>query len=217
MSGSAAGPLQAPRTDAALKRAIAGMAPPGVLIAHRLIAAADDSALLPEETATIAARSAEARCASGAARIAARELLARLGQPACPLPKAPSGAPVWPDGFAGSLSHDARVAVAAVARRRDHAALGIDIEPAAPLPAEMLDLVASARERRSLGDDRYRGRLLFAAKEAVYKALHPLDGRFLEFQDIEVDLAARRAYVRRGGSVDLRFCISTHLLALAFV
>jgi len=109
------------------------------------------------------------------------------------------------------------VAVAAVGRSRDAGAIGIDIEPAEPLPAELLDMVATPIERLKIADDPYRGRLLFVAKEAVYKAVYPLDQTFLEHHDVEVDLAERKAVVRNGRAVELRFSISTHLVALAFL
>ena len=51
-------------------------------------------------------------------------------------------------------------------------------------------------------DERLAGK--FAAKEAVYKAVHPRDGRFLEYHDIDVDLAAGSATVRNGGALALR-------------
>jgi hypothetical protein len=51
----------------------------------------------------------------------------------------------------------------------------------------------------------------------VYKAVADLDQRFLNHHDVEVDFHKRRAVVRNGRTVELRFCISTHLLALAFV
>jgi 4'-phosphopantetheinyl transferase EntD len=116
------------------------------------------------------------------------------------------------------MSHDPRVAVAAVARRRDFHALGIDVEPAEALPFELLELVATRQERAKIADDPYRGRLLFAAKEAVYKAVYPLDQTFLDHHDVEVSLSRRQAIVIPSGrSVELRFCISKHLLVLAFV
>jgi 4'-phosphopantetheinyl transferase EntD len=64
-------------------------------------------------------------------------------------------------------------------------------------------------------DDPLRGKLLFAAKEAVYKAVHPLDRVFLEFHDIEVDLAGRKAVTRTGRVVALRYCISSRVVVLA--
>jgi 4'-phosphopantetheinyl transferase EntD len=157
------------------------------------------------------------RRASGAARIIARQLLARLGYPECAIPKAPSGAPVWPTGVVGSLAHDARIAVATVGLSRDVGALGIDVEPAECLPPELLNLVTTPEERVNIGDDPFRGRLLFVAKEAVYKAVYPLDQTFLEHHDVQIDLADRKATVRNGRIVHIRFSISTHLVALAFL
>ena len=118
----------------------------------------------------------------------------------------------------GSLAHDARVAVAAVSMRHQIAALGIDVEPAELLPADLLDVVATANERQQIAANPYGGRLLFAAKEAVYKAVHPLDRIFLEHHDVEVSLVDRKAIVRTNGrTVELRFCVSSHLVALAFI
>ena len=97
------------------------------------------------------------------------------------------------------------------------AALGIDIEPAEPLPPDLLDLVATSHEQTKLADDPYGGRLLFVAKEATYKAVYPLDRAFLVHHDVVIDLAGRRARVRNGRVVELRFALSSHLLCLAFV
>jgi 4'-phosphopantetheinyl transferase EntD len=47
-------------------------------------------------------------------------------------------------------------------------------------------------------------KLLFAIKEAVYKATYPLDHEFLEFHDIEVDLTIRRATARAGSTLALQ-------------
>ena len=85
------------------------------------------------------------------------------------------------------------------------------------LPAELLRLIATPSERLRIGDDPYGGRLLFVVKEAVYKAVHPLDRTFLEHHDVEVSLADRTATVRNGRVVELRYCVSSHLVALAFV
>jgi 4'-phosphopantetheinyl transferase EntD len=172
---------------------------------------------LPEETDAFASSVLKRRRASGAARIVARELLAQLGcSYMTALPKSASGAPIWPKGIVGSLAHDSRFAIAAVGRRHDVAALGIDIEPAESLPFD-LDLIATPRERLKIGSYRYIGRLLFTAKEAVYKAVHPLDNIFLEHRDVEIDFDARKATVRGGRVLDLRFCISTSLVTIAFI
>jgi 4'-phosphopantetheinyl transferase EntD len=144
-------------------------------------------------------------------------LLKGLGQPECALPRGPGGAPGWPAGVVGSLAHDSRVAVAAVGRCDDVGAIGIDVEPAESLPPELLELVATPQERLRIDDDPYQGRLLFVAKEAVYKAVYPLDQRFLDHHDVQINFADRKAVVRNGRVVELRFGIAAHVLALAFL
>jgi 4'-phosphopantetheinyl transferase EntD len=188
---------------------------PGLLIGHRLISPGDENALLDEEAASIVSPVIAVRRASGAARIVARELLAQLGYGRVPLPKGAAGEPLWPSGITGSLAHDDKVAVAAVGLLRNIRAVGIDVEPAELLPPDMLKLIAMPQELRRIADDPLRGKLLFAVKEAVYKAVYPLDRVFLEFHDIEVDLAARKAMTKAGRAVALRYCISSRVLVVA--
>jgi 4'-phosphopantetheinyl transferase EntD len=205
-------------TDTLFQSAIETLSFPGVTVGHRLISPGDEHALLKEEVQAFATSVVKVQRASGAARIVARQLLTQLGHPHCSLPKGISGAPVWPADVIGSLAHDDRVAVAAVGTRASVGALGIDVEPAECLPSELLDLVATPQERLKLGDDPYRGRLLFVAKEAVYKAVHPLDQLFLEHHDVEINLPERKAVVRNGRVVELRLSTSAHhLVALAFL
>jgi 4'-phosphopantetheinyl transferase EntD len=198
--------------DPSFQSAIDALCFPGIMIGHRLISPGDEHALLPEEAPAFASSVVKVRRASGAARIVARQLLARLGYRQCALPKAPSGAPIWPTGVVGSLTHDSRVAVAAVGTSRDVGALGIDVEPAEILPSELLDMVATPHERLKIDDDPYGGRLLFVAKEAVFKAVYPVDQTFLDHHDVQVDFADRKAVVRNGRIVELRFCTSAHLV-----
>jgi len=201
--------------DPTLARGIEALAVPGLLIGHRVISAGDENALLDEEAASIASPVIAVRRASGAARIVARALLAQLGYARVAVPKGQAGEPIWPAGISGSIAHDDRTAVAAVGRLRDIRAVGIDVEPAVPLPPEMLKLIATPRELRSIADDPLQGKLLFVAKEAVYKAVYPLDRVFLEFRDIEVDLVSRAAATRTGRAVALRTCVSSHVVVVA--
>jgi 4'-phosphopantetheinyl transferase EntD len=205
-------PKKATMPDSVLQDAIERFNLPGVKIGYRLILPGDECALYPEEA--FDAPGPKVRRASGAARLAARNLLSR---PPCAVPKAPSGAPIWPRGIVGSLAHESDVAVAAVARQRDFVTIGIDIEPAAALSPEIVETVATPREQLSLHAYAYGGRLLFVAKEAVFKAVADLDQIFLSHHDVEVDFAKQEAVARNGRRVELRFSISSHLLALAFV
>jgi 4'-phosphopantetheinyl transferase EntD len=204
-------------TDDKLALAIDAVAVPGILIGHRLIAEGDDLALLPEEMAAFAGSVIKVRRASGAARIAARQLMSRLGKAPRPIPKSTAGMPVWPEGMVGSLAHGAEIAVAAIASPQGFQSIGVDIEPAEPLAADLLDIVATPAERQGIDGDPNRGRLLFSIKEAVYKAVFPLDRTFLDHHDVEVSLSAGTAMVRGGRVVPFRVHIASHILALAFI
>ena len=200
-----------------LQRAIEAVTMPALLVDHRVIANGDELALLPEEVDTFAPGVDKVRRASGAARIVARELMLRLGHAQRAVPKSASGMPIWPTGIVGSLAHDSEVSVAAIALEREFSSLGVDVEPAEALDPDLLDFVVTENERRSIGDDPCRGRLFFSIKESVYKAVYPLDGTFLDHQDVEVCLASKTAIVRNGRIVNFRYCIATHIVALAFI
>lgn len=198
---------------AALAAVLAGLAPPGLSTGVRTIAPGDEARLLPAEALTIATTAPAARRASGAARILARELLTPLGLGDAAIPRGAAGAPVWPAGIVGSLAHDDVVAVAVVGRAGE--GLGIDVEPAEPLPEDVAALVETAGDRLGDRGDPLVHRLLFAAKEAVYKAVYPSTGRILEWEDIRVDLVARRAVAVTGHEVEIFLATAPRIVVLA--
>jgi 4'-phosphopantetheinyl transferase EntD len=200
-----------------LQHAIEAVTMPAIMLDHRVIENGDELALLPEELDTFVPGVTKVRRASGAARIVARELMLRLGHAQRAVPKSASGMPIWPTGIVGSLAHDSEVSVAAIALEREFSSLGVDVEPAEALDSDLLDFVVTENERRNIGDDPCRGRLFFSIKESVYKAVYPLDGTFLDHLDVEVCLASKTAIVRNGRIVNFRYCIATHIVALAFI
>lgn len=203
--------------NAPLEALLQDIAMPGVWIGHRAIAEGDELGLLPEEQGAFAHSVIKVQRASGAARIVARELMPRVGIAPQPVLKATAGMPQWPDGIVGSMAHDPGVAVAALARQVDYISIGIDIEPAESLDPDLIDIVATERERSALAEVPLQGRLLFAIKEAVYKAVYPLDRTFLEHHDVEVNLPARTAAVRNGRTVPFRYGVSSHIAVLTFI
>ena len=94
-------------------------------------------------------------------------------------------APAWPSCVVGSIAHSRRLAIALVGRSARYAAIGVDVEPFGRATRRVAERVLSERERAGLADDSWHT-LLFSAKEAVYKAVNPLAGEFLEFRDVEV-------------------------------
>jgi 4'-phosphopantetheinyl transferase EntD len=151
--------------------------------------------LFPTEEAVVEKAVDKRRREFATGRRCARRALAELGCPPVPLLPDRRGAPSWPDGVVGAISHCPGYRVAAVARTADLAALGIDAEPAEPppdgvlkavsLPAELTDLAPLAWEQPAVP----WGRLLFSAKESVYKAWSPHAGRMLGFKDAQLRLA----------------------------
>jgi 4'-phosphopantetheinyl transferase EntD len=134
-------------------------------------------------------------------RKCAHDAMAALGVTSTAVPSAAHGEPVWPAGLVGSITHCEGYCASAVARAGEIVGLGIDAEPNQPLPAGVgLATIASARERlRVTALERARpgirwDKLLFSAKESVYKAWSALSGeRWLDFDHaaITFDATAR--------------------------
>ncbi|GAC1318096.1 MAG: hypothetical protein NVSMB2_12550 [Chloroflexota bacterium] len=125
-----------------------------------------------------------------AGRAAARRALADLGASAAQegIGRGRGGEPLWPSDMVGTITHTEDVAMAVVGWRRDCAGLGIDLEALAPGMSERAArLVCTPTERAWLVDrsGEWRTRI-FSAKEAVFKALNPLEGVYLGFADAEL-------------------------------
>lgn len=155
-----------------------------------------DDPLFDVERAYLAPMVAKRRREFTTARACARRALAPLGQERTPMVPGLKGAPTWPVGVVGSMTHTDTYAAAVVARHDDVAAIGIDAEPHAALPDGVREVIATRDELAQLaGLARAQpgvawDRLLFSAKESVYKAWFPHWRRWLEFTDVRVALSA---------------------------
>ncbi|WP_436849007.1 4'-phosphopantetheinyl transferase family protein [Streptomyces atriruber] len=163
-----------------------------------------DAVLFPEEEAVVANAVAKRRNEFTTVRHCARTALARIGVPPAPILPGHRGAPGWPDGVVGSMTHCAGYRAAVVARAGEVISVGIDAEPGEPLrDPDVLNLVADETERAVLASLGSRqpatpwDRLLFSAKESVYKTWFPLTGRWLGFEDARVELAADGTFTAR--------------------
>lgn len=184
-----------PRCSPVLAGILAPLLPTGATVVDTFHDRAE-LLLFPEEEALLANAVPKRRQEFATARLCARAALAGHGFPPAPILPGPRGAPIWPVGMVGSITHCTGYRAAAVARNTDVVALGIDAEPAEPLrDPGVLNLIANAEERAALGELKLRQpaipweRLLFSAKESVYKAWFPLTGKWLDFLDAHVSLA----------------------------
>jgi 4'-phosphopantetheinyl transferase EntD len=123
------------------------------------------------------------------ARRCAREALAKLGYAPVAIHAGDRREPLWPAGLVGSITHTTGYRAAAVAPQSVLASIGIDterndrisdgVEEAVTVPGERAMLAALSRASPAT----HWGRLLFSAKESVYKAWYPLTERRLGFED----------------------------------
>jgi enterobactin synthetase component D len=94
------------------------------------------------------------------------------------------GAPVLPAGWVGSITHKGTRA-AAIAAPADHGFVGIDLE-AAIAPRQPIERrILTPREQGVSGRE---VTLRFAIKEAIYKAIDPIVGRYVGFTEVELDV-----------------------------
>jgi 4'-phosphopantetheinyl transferase EntD len=148
--------------------------------------------LFPEELELLAKSVEKRRKEFTTGRFCARTALGQLGFPPVPVLPGPKREPVWPDGVVGSITHCTGYRAAAVARTTDFRSIGIDAEPNAPTPKGVLEAIAVPAELarmdglRAAGDKVSWDRLLFSAKESVYKAWFPLTRLWLGFEDADV-------------------------------
>nr|WP_062341642.1 4'-phosphopantetheinyl transferase superfamily protein [Herbidospora sakaeratensis] len=147
---------------------------------------------LPEEESLVAQAVPRRRAEFATARWCARQALASFGHADVPILSGPKREPLWPKGIVGSMTHCDGYRAAAVAPDGVVASIGIDAEPDQPVPDGVLGAVASPEEQMAVGRllaDRpvvAWDRLLFSAKESVYKAWFPITGRWLGFEDAHV-------------------------------
>ncbi|MFF7632827.1 4'-phosphopantetheinyl transferase [Kitasatospora sp. NPDC008050] len=145
--------------------------------------------LFPAEEALIGTSVASRQHEFRAVRLCARQALTKLGVPVAPILPGLRGAPTWPAGVVGSMTHCKGYRAAALTQATELLSIGIDAEPAEALPEGVLEAIARPEELtrlHALTAQRPEvpwDRLLFSAKESVYKAWFPLTQVFLDFSE----------------------------------
>ena len=147
------------------------------------------------------------------------EALRDLGLDRGPILTDKRGAPELPDGATGSISHKRTLAVALAAHRRDGLSVGVDLEPVPVVPPsptepgwdsrpDISGRVMTPEELAALAatPELLRRRqvvLHFSIKEALYKALNPLIGRYVSFQEASI-------LPRDDGAVNVTLTLAKH-------
>jgi 4'-phosphopantetheinyl transferase EntD len=177
--------VSAAELDAALRGLFGDV--PDLAIATRT-EPGDPRTLHAEERAAVANAVATRRREFAAGRQCLHAALADLGLDCGPIGVGAHREPLLPDGVAASLSHCRGLCAAVAAARGALFSLGLDVELDQPLESDIARLVCDDEELAS--SEAYAGaagsKLLFAAKEAIYKAWFPLQHRYLDFKEVRV-------------------------------
>jgi 4'-phosphopantetheinyl transferase EntD len=131
--------------------------------------------LAPEEEALVAKAAPKRRREFALGRACARAALAALGHHDVVIGRRVNGAPLWPSGVVGSITHTCGYAAALVADAGGFSGIGLDAERLGGVTQSLWPRLFDADERGYLegldeGDCKLAATLFFCAKEACYKA-----------------------------------------------
>lgn len=184
-----------PRSSGEMPRLqLASPFPREVAFVHAHLAQLSRFRPLPEERELLAPHAAARRVAEfSLGRGCARAALGRL-DPAladAPLLRARGRMPRWPQGYVGAITHHRGHAAAAAARVEDYRGLGLDLETLRPLSQALLRRILRPEEYERLSPmDAARqavaAMVIFSAKESIFKAVNPIAGAYLGFQDAAI-------------------------------
>ncbi len=171
--------------------------PAGVIVEVATSADENEESLYAEERAPMSALAPVRRREFAAGRNAARRALAQLGALGAPLLRHGDDRDiVWPAGITGSISHTKGLVAVACARIVPGVqSVGLDVEQAGPLGDDIVTTICRPEELDALLPEPPPlpsdwPRLLFAIKEAAYKAWFPATRREISFQQMRIMLGA---------------------------
>ena len=152
----------------------------------------DDVTLYPKEMELLSPNVVQKRRVEFClGRAAAHSALREINVSNFPVLKGMNREPLWPKGIVGAISHCDGIALAAVAAKERTAGIGIDIEQIKPtIEEDIAKYVCTLRELEWINQKNEmkikRMLMIFSAKESIFKALFPISGVFLDFQDAEL-------------------------------
>lgn len=128
-----------------------------------------------------------------AGRLCAAKALNALGIRQSSVGREEGGAPIWPEGIVGSISHTENIAAAVVARASSVMCVGLDIEERGSVAPHLWQLLFCDEEisyLKSISPDEQVNfaTSLFVCKEAFYKAQWPITREWVDFLDVNIVL-----------------------------
>lgn len=171
--------------------------PPDVITRHGH--PADAAQVSPEEEQLIARAVPKRQREFRRARECARSALEALGISDFPVLSGEQREPLWPPGVVGSVTHTEGLCAVAVAPALRYRSIGIDVERDEPLEVEIARRVCRQEELQALSlfadlPPLVAARLVFSAKESLYKCQFPLTRQFVEFEEVAISLERGGAF-----------------------
>jgi 4'-phosphopantetheinyl transferase EntD len=152
-------------------------------------------------------------------RACARAALAALGHDAVTIGRRENGAPLWPEGVVGSITHTSGYAAALVAKTERFSGVGLDAERVGGVTENLWPRLFDTAERDYLeglaeAECKLAATLFFCAKEACYKAWDMQAA--LPFREIRIT-RTRSGFIatRSLESLEGRFAVQDDLLLAA--
>ncbi|HKQ45436.1 MAG TPA: 4'-phosphopantetheinyl transferase superfamily protein [Rhizomicrobium sp.] len=174
---------------------------------------------LDRQEAALMAKAGEKRRRDFAlGRACAHAALAQLGRDTASIAIGEGGAPSWPLGILGSITHTQGYAAAIVAEAKFFTGLGVDAERIGGVTQELWPRLFAPAERDYLtackADQAMMATLFFSAKEACYKAWGMSGG--LPFRDIQIAPQKAGFRAERSGAVlQGHYCVQDDLMLTA--
>lgn len=158
-----------------------------------------------------------------AGRTAARRALHILDGGEHSILMSETGAPIWPQGYCGSISHSRKHICAIVGRSDKYLSIGVDVDDPRPIGTAAMAYVASRDELRltksaldASGDE--LDRIVFCIKEAAFKcfssALGSADHSYLDIELYRERFSAPLTVRYRGAietSKGIPLCATVHV------
>lgn len=101
------------------------------------------------------------------------------------------GAPIFPEGFVGSITHSHEIVTAVCAKTSSYLGIGIDVQKVMPIKtyksikSKILTTFELDLSIEEWSEAEFLT-LIFSFKESIYKCLRPLAGRYFGFQDAKI-------------------------------
>jgi 4'-phosphopantetheinyl transferase EntD len=114
-----------------------------------------------------------------------------------PLERRPKGNRVWPAGYVGSLTHKGTIVLGALVQRREFRSIGVDLE-LDQNGARDLSHVVTDGEIPPSPNTEVGFLAAFSVKESVYKAVYPIMGRDIGYDDVLISWNRRSEFGNEG-------------------